>query len=157
MPRLAPDAMPATRQGTVLATLKDRGRDRPQDRPADRRPVRCAWRVEEAGWAARNLRNEWHIQAAGVRALERRENRTIRPERWKVVRDAERPVRERRVKLRVSGATVSIGRFMRLLERRAAEGCSAGRSDGAAAQQPRPRPPHLPDRRHARNSRGWRR
>jgi len=83
--KLQPDAMPTVRQGTVLATLA-----MSNPRTAKEMHVRSdvLWRMQEAGWVARTAHQEWYIKSAGHAALERWRNRPLRPERWKVVRNA---------------------------------------------------------------------
>lgn len=86
MTRLAPGAMPTTRQGTVLMTLSMATGT--GHMTAKQIGVRSdvLWRIEEAGWVARTLHDKWYIRPGGRAALERWRTRPIRPERWKIPR-----------------------------------------------------------------------
>jgi hypothetical protein len=69
--------MPTTRQATVLATLASATGS--GKRTAKDMHVRSdvLWRMQEAGWVARTLHQEWYIRDAGQAALERWRNRNV--------------------------------------------------------------------------------
>lgn len=75
--KMKPDAMPTTRQGTVLYSLNAAvGTGRRSARDMGVRSD-VLWRMEEAGWVARSYTcrkrpdDKWYIKAAGIAALER--------------------------------------------------------------------------------------
>ena len=68
MAKLARDAVPTMRQYTVLQTLHG-GWNMTAKQIGVRSDV--LWRMEEAGWVARDLRDVWYILPLGEQAIER--------------------------------------------------------------------------------------